>query len=132
MSISTMFAAAIVVALGSSPVVATQVIRAGDRVSQTNSETAEGALADATLLGREVVRTVYAGQEVNFDNTRAPRLVTRNQTVTVKYISGALEITTTGRAMGEASLNEPVTVLNPQSRQLVHGIVQENGWVLAQ
>lgn len=132
MSISTIFAAAIVAALGSSPVVATQVIRAGDRVSQTNSETAEGALADATLLGREVVRTVYAGQEVSFDNTRAPRLVTRNQTVTVKYISGALEITTTGRAMGEASLNEPVTVLNPQSRQLVHGIVQENGWVLAQ
>lgn len=132
MSISTIFVAAIVAALGSSPVVATQVIRAGDRVSQTNSETADGALADATLLGREVVRTVYAGQQVSFDNTRAPRLVTRNQTVTVKYISGALEITTTGRAMGEASLNEPVTVLNPQSRQLMHGIVQENGWVLAQ
>ncbi len=132
MSVSTMCAAAVFAALGSSPVVATKVIRAGDTVSPSNSETVEGASIDAELFGREVVRTVYAGQEVSFENTRAPRLVTRNQTVTIKYISGALEITTTGRAMGEAALNEAVTVLNPQSRQLVHGVVQENGWVLAQ
>jgi len=33
--------------------------------------------------------------------------------------------------MGEAALNEPVTVLNLQSRQLVQGIVQADGWVLA-
>ena len=58
-------------------------------------------------------------------------LVKRNQIVTIKYVSGPLEITTIGRAMGEAGANEAVTVLNQDSRQLVQGIVQEEGWVLA-
>jgi flagella basal body P-ring formation protein FlgA len=79
-----------------------------------------------------VKRTVYAGQPITLDNTRPVRLVTRNQVVTIKYISGPLEISTTGRAMGEAAANETVSVLNLQSRQLVQGIVQADGWVLAQ
>ena len=87
---------------------------------------------DSPVIGREVRRTVYAGQEVRLDNTQAPRLVSRNQLVTVKYISGGLEITTTGRAMGEAAANESVTVLNLESRKLVNGVVQQDGWVLAQ
>ena len=118
---------------GASTLVAADVIRAGDRVSEANTS-AEGGLSaeEADLFGREVKRTVYAGQPITQDNTRAPRLVKRNQIVTVKYISGALEISTTGRAMGEAGLHEPVAVLNLQSRQMVNGIVQENGWVLAQ
>tara|TARA_R110000787_G_scaffold26798_1_gene74755 strand:- start:8019 stop:8426 length:408 start_codon:yes stop_codon:yes gene_type:complete len=117
-----------------SSLVAAEVIRAGDRVSAANAVTDAGSAADAeeTLLGREVRRTIYAGQSITTDNTRPPMLVKRNQVVTLKYISGALEITTTGRALGEAGLSETVSVLNPDSRQLVQGIVQEGGWVLAQ
>jgi flagellar basal body P-ring formation protein FlgA len=93
-----------------------------------------GSAADTgePLVGREVRRTIYAGQSITADNTRPPMLVKRNQVVTLKYIKGALEITTTGRALGEAGLSETVSVLNPDSRQLVQGIVQEGGWVLAQ
>jgi flagella basal body P-ring formation protein FlgA len=110
------------------------VIRAGDLVTPANASAEDLAAAsdDPELIGREAKRTIYAGQPVTLDNTRPARLVTRNQIVTVKYIKGGLEISTTGRAMGEASLNEPVTVLNLQSRQMVQGIVQESGWVLAQ
>ena len=117
-----------------SSLVAAEVIRAGDRVSAANAVTDAGAAADAdeSLLGREVRRTIYAGQSITTDNTRPPMLVKRNQIVTLKYINGALEITTTGRALGEAGLSESVSVLNPDSRQLVQGVVQEGGWVLAQ
>ena len=117
-----------------SSLVAAEVIRAGDRISAANAVTDSGTAADAdeSLLGREVRRTIYAGQSITTDNTRAPMLVKRNQIVTLKYINGALEITTTGRALGEAGLSESVSVLNPDSRQLVQGIVQEGGWVLAQ
>ena len=117
-----------------SSLVAAEVIRAGDRVSAANAVTDAGTPADAdeSLLGREVRRTIYAGQSITTDNTRPPMLVKRNQIVTLKYINGALEITTTGRALGEAGLSESVSVLNPDSRQLVQGIVQEGGWVLAQ
>jgi flagella basal body P-ring formation protein FlgA len=119
---------------GASSLVAADVIRAGDPVTVANAELPEGeepSLYDL-FAGREVKRTVYAGQPITLDNTRPVRLITRNQVVTIKYISGPLEISTTGRAMGEAAVNETVSVLNLQSRQLVQGIVQADGWVLAQ
>jgi len=125
---------AIATVTDASSLVAAEVIRAGDRVSAANAVTDAGTAADAeeSLLGREVRRTIYAGQSITTDNTRPPMLVKRNQIVTLKYINGALEITTTGRALGEAGLSETVSVLNPDSRQMVQGIVQEGGWVLAQ
>ncbi len=125
---------AVVVLTDASSLIAGQVIRAGDPVTVTNAELADGAGPDAydTFAGREVKRTVYAGQAITFENTRPARLVKRNQIVTIKYISGPLEISTTGRAMGEAAKNETVSVLNLQSRQMVQGIVQADGWVLAQ
>ena len=117
----------------SSSLVAAEVIRAGDPVTSANAVTEEGeSAAGDPLIGRQVRRTVYAGKPITFDNTRAPVLVKRNQIVSIRYIKGALEITATGRALGEAGANEPVTVLNQQSKQMVQGIVQENGWVLAQ
>lgn len=134
---STLFAlsfSALLALTDASYLVASEVIRAGDLVTPVNATAepdAEAGMEDP-IIGREARRTIYAGQPVTMDNTRPARLVTRNQIVTVKYIQGGLEITTTGRAMGEASLNEQVAVLNLQSRQMVQGIVQENGWVLAQ
>ncbi|MCA8901818.1 MAG: flagellar basal body P-ring formation protein FlgA [Hyphomonas sp.] len=118
----------------SSALVASEVIRAGDMVTPANVTTTEGdsiGMAEP-LIGREVRRTVYVGQSVTEQNTRAPMLVKRNQIVSLKFIRGPLEITTTGRAMGEAGLGEPVTVMNQQSKQLVQGTVQADGWVLAQ
>ncbi|MEQ9505270.1 MAG: flagellar basal body P-ring formation chaperone FlgA [Hyphomonas sp.] len=125
---------AIAVLTDASSLVAAEVIRAGDPVTVTNAELAEGAGADAydLLAGREVRRTVYVGQPITLENTQPARLVTRNQIVTIKYVSGPLEISTTGRAMGDAAKNETVSVLNLQSRQMVQGIVQADGWVLAQ
>lgn len=119
---------------GNSSLVATDVIRAGDPVTASNVQTDEGEAipANSPLIGREVRRTVYAGQEVTYDDTRPIRLVRRNQTVMLKFVTGGLEITTTGRAMGEAAMDEPVAVLNLNSRKIVNGIVQKDGWVLVQ
>ncbi|MDP1556592.1 MAG: flagellar basal body P-ring formation chaperone FlgA [Hyphomonas sp.] len=124
----------VLVVLGdASSLVAAEVIRAGDSVTVSNAELADGADPGAYSLfaGREVKRTVYAGQPITMENTRPVRLVTRNQIVTIKYVSGPLEISTTGRAMSEGAINETVSVLNLQSRQMVQGIVQADGWVLA-
>ncbi|HAO35963.1 MULTISPECIES: flagellar basal body P-ring formation chaperone FlgA [unclassified Hyphomonas] len=120
--------------LGGSSLVVKEVIRAGDTVTAANISTETGALVDTDnpLLGREVRRTVYVGQELSMDDTRPARLVRRNQLVTVKFVSGALEITTTGRAMGEATEDEAVAILNLNSKKIVNGIVQKDGWVLVQ
>jgi flagella basal body P-ring formation protein FlgA len=118
---------------GSSSLVAAEVIRAGDPVTVYNATTEDGESASGDpLIGREVLRTVYIGKSISFENTRAPVLVRRNQVVSVRYIKGGLEITASGRALGDAGINDPVTVLNLQSKQMVQGVVQESGWVLAQ
>ena len=120
--------------MGASSLVAKEVIRAGDTVTAANISTEAGDMVDADnpLIGREVRRTVYVGQELTLDDTRPARLVRRNQLVTVKFVSGALEITTTGRAMGEATAGETISILNLSSKKIVSGEVQSEGWVLVQ
>ena len=110
---------------------ANQVLRAGSVITQDNTSPPDDVWQDqhAELLGREVSRTIYAGQPIAQKDTRSPRLVKRNQLVTLKYMKGPLEITLTGRALGEAGVNESVPVLNLESRQTVEGIVQAGGWI---
>ncbi|MEP6274423.1 MAG: flagella basal body P-ring formation protein FlgA, partial [Hyphomonas sp.] len=64
---------------GASSLVAKEVIRAGDTVTAANASTESGAIVDADnpLIGREVRRTVYVGQELSMDDTRPPRLIRR-------------------------------------------------------
>ncbi|MGB3625016.1 MAG: flagellar basal body P-ring formation chaperone FlgA [Henriciella sp.] len=131
--VSSLVSGLVLALAGTQAVVATDVIRAGDIVLPEMVAAEDGGvIADSPVLGREVRRTVYVGQTISMKDTQAPRLVTRNQLVTVKYIRGGLEITTTGRAMGEGAENDSVTVLNLKSRKMVNGTVQAEGWVLAQ
>ena len=125
---------AVAVLADASSLVAAEVIPAGNGVTVANAELRDGDGPELYDLyaGREVRRTVYAGQPITFENTRSARLVTRNQVVMIKFISGPLEISTSGRAMGDAALNETVSVLNLQSRQMVQGVVKADGWVLVQ
>ena len=133
MSLICALAGGLMLAFADAGVVATDVIRSGNIVTPDMLTTEEGdPVFDSPVIGRDVRRTVYAGQEVSLSNTQAPRLVTRNQIVTVKYIRGGLEITTSARAMEEGGLDDLVTVLNLQSRKLVTGVIQQGGWVLAQ
>lgn len=112
-------------------VTANDVMRSGEIITHENTSPPDDVwqAEHSALLGREVRRTVYAGQTIGVKDTRAPRLVKRNQLVTVKYMAGPLEISLTGRALGEAGENESVSVLNLESRQVVEGIVQAGGWI---
>ncbi|MEM7460020.1 MAG: flagellar basal body P-ring formation chaperone FlgA [Pseudomonadota bacterium] len=113
---------------------ANDVMRRGEIITIDNTSPPDDVWQQehADLLGREVSRTVYAGQTILAKDTRPMRLVKRNQLVTLKYVRGPLEITLTGRALGEAAQNEAVTVLNLESRQVVEGIVQAGGWIWVQ
>ncbi|MEL6826512.1 MAG: flagellar basal body P-ring formation chaperone FlgA [Pseudomonadota bacterium] len=113
---------------------ANDVMRSGDIITIDNTSPPDDVWQQehADLLGREVRRTVYAGQSIRPQDTRSARLVKRNQLVTLKYMKGPLEISLTGRALGEAGENESVTVLNLESRQVVEGTVQAGGWIWVQ
>ena len=113
---------------------ANDVMRSGEIITQFNTSPPDDVWQQehTDLLGREVRKTIYAGQPIREQDTRAARLVKRNQLVTLKYMKGPLEISLNGRALGEAAENESVTVLNLESRQIVEGIVQSGGWIWVQ
>ena len=129
-----MSAAIFATPLPNSALIANEVIRAGDTITLENTSPESGELSgeDEALIGQQVRRTVYIGKAVTRSNTRAPFVVKRNQSVTVKYLHGALEITMSGRAMENASVGENVSIMNSSSRELINGIVTEEGWVRAQ
>ena len=113
---------------------ANDVMRSGEIITVDNTSPPDDVWQQehADLLGREVRRTVYAGQSIRPQDTRSARLVKRNQLVTLKYMKGPLEISLTGRALGAAGENESVTVLNLESRQVVEGTALAGGWIWVQ
>lgn len=92
------------------------------------SANAPAALED--LVGMQLRRALREGVVVRAADVGAPELVARNAEVTVIYRSGALTLTTRGQALNAASLNQPVSVLNPMSRKVLHGVAAADGTVI--
>ena len=58
-----------------------------------------------------------------------PTVVTRNALVTVMLKVGAMTLTVKGQALSTASAGEPVDVLNPLTKKILHGIARADGAV---
>ncbi|MEM1391342.1 MAG: flagellar basal body P-ring formation chaperone FlgA [Pseudomonadota bacterium] len=132
---SLLFAiSALFVAQASAQPVAVELVRAGEAFTERNIKISDGGdpSSKALLLGMAAKRTIYPGQAITPGNIKPADIIRRNQIVTVKYIREGLEITTTARAMDSAGAQASVSVLNLQSKQIVSGIVQNEGWVLVQ
>jgi len=82
------------------------------------------------LIGKTVRRPMRAGTTLRAIDVVLPKLVARNQAVTLYFRSGALFLTAKGRALDDATLNEPVNVLNLGSKKIIRGIAVSGGTVL--
>jgi flagellar basal body P-ring formation protein FlgA len=112
--------------------IARTTIKAGEALTASNVDAASDDLPAERWHGKEVRRTVYAGQSIDVADLRAPRLVFRNRAADVRYISDGLEISLTGRVMNDASVGEVVEIMNLQSKKIIQGVVMEEGWILVQ
>ncbi|MCP1336829.1 flagellar basal body P-ring formation chaperone FlgA [Futiania mangrovi] len=97
--------------------VATRVLAAGEVLTPADVAGPD-ALVDR-LVGLEVKRTIYAGQPVHPADLGPPTLVERNAIVEVRYIAGALQIRTEGRALDSGGAGDLVRVMNLSSRATV-------------
>ena len=89
-----------------------------------------GALQDPdAAYGLETKVAIYAGRPVRPEDLGPPTLVQRNQTVTLVYASGALAISTEGRALARGSEGDTVRVINLASRTTVSGRIGPDGAV---
>lgn len=89
-----------------------------------------GVVSIDNIIGQQLQRQTRAGVIIRPADISAPELISRNDTVTVIYRQGPLTLTTRGQALNAASLSEPVSVLNPMTRKVMHGTAIENGTVM--
>lgn len=83
----------------------------------------------AQYLGMSVVRTISSGAVVRPNDVAEPVQVRRNSQVKMIYRLGRMEITATGRALGQGRMGDIISVMNLDSRKRVEGRVTGMGTV---
>jgi flagellar basal body P-ring formation protein FlgA len=81
------------------------------------------------LVGRQLRRQSRAGVMLRASDVVDPQVIQRNALVTVYLRSGPMTLTVKGQALNNASVGQPVQVLNPVSKKILHGTAMANGGV---
>ena len=90
-----------------------------------------GVIVDrGQLVGKVAVRDLIAGQPLRQSDVKAPRLISRGQSVTITSKAGGLTVTMKGKALGNAKAGDRVWVQNESSNKRVEGEVTPEGEVL--
>ncbi|MHB1102747.1 MAG: flagellar basal body P-ring formation chaperone FlgA [Devosia sp.] len=81
------------------------------------------------LVGKQLQRQSRSGLMLKASDVTDPQVVQRNSMVTVYFRSGPMTLTVKGQALNNASVGQPVQVLNPVSKKILHGVAMANGSV---
>ena len=79
----------------------------------------------------EARRMLRAGEAFRSDDVRRPIVVIKGETVTMLFNAPGVELTATGRAMGEGGVGDTVMVQNPASFRTINGVISAPGTVVA-
>lgn len=88
-----------------------------------------GLVALEDLVGMQLQRQTREGVMVRPADIAPPQIIERNASVTLVYQQGALTLTSTGKALNAASLNQPVSVLNTMTNRVLQGVATQAGTV---
>lgn len=117
------------------PVLARPVER-GDILSESDfveearpAAQAAAALAPAAVAGMEAKRRLAPGAIVRAHDVMTARLVRRGEPVTLRVKSGALTITTQGRALSDGRRGDLVRVVTSGTSRTLDGVVDGAGAV---
>jgi len=81
------------------------------------------------LVGKALQRQSRAGMVLKVSDVSDPQVIARNDIVTVYLHAGPMTLTIKGTALNNASLGQPVSVLNAVSKKMVHGTARADGAV---
>lgn len=112
----------------------TEVLKASDVIVERRPKAEVGsdpAVRDRAV-GMQMRRPMRAGRPLRVADLVKPDLVQRDQAVTVIYQAAGLYLTTRGKALDNGTEGDVVSVLNPQSRRTVTGVVSGRGQVTIQ
>src|SRR5579871_584028 len=112
----------------------TDILRASDIVVERRPKADVGgdpAVRDSAI-GMQMRHSMRAGQPVRVADLSKPDLVQRDQNVTLIYQTAGIYLTTSGKALDSGAEGDVVSVLNPQSKRTVSGVVTGRGQVSIQ
>ena len=106
------------------------IVTAGDfTIADRPVGEGRGALAPEAAAGKEAVRPLQAGLPVRQVDLIKPQLVRRGEPVTIAVRSGALSITTQGKALASGARGDNVRVVSLATNRTLDGIVDAPGIV---
>ena len=96
------------------------------------AEVGNDAASRDHALGMQMRRPMRAGQPLRTADLTKPDLVQRDQSVTLIYQTAGLYITSRAKALDSGTEGDVISVLNPQSKRTVTGVVTGRGQVTIQ
>ena len=136
-------AATLILALALAPLAAAADVVVASRTlrSQTILQPGDLTLADGTVagalsdldaaLGMEARVVLYAGRPIRPEDIGPAALIDRNQTITILFRRGSLNITVEGRSLGRGTVGDRIKVMNLASHTTLSGTIGADGLVRA-
>lgn len=81
------------------------------------------------LVGKALNRQTRAGMVLKPADVSEPKLVGRNELITIYFRTGGLTLTARGKALGDGGKGQVVPVLNTASNKIVQGVIVASGTV---
>lgn len=88
-----------------------------------------GIAEPTEIIGLEARVNLYPNRPILSADLGAPRVVDRNEVVTLIYVQGGLNIEVAGRALEPGGIGDALKVMNLGSRRAVHGTVIAPGLI---
>lgn len=114
-------------------VVATHTLRVGDIISIDDLAMSNGTPVPnneaASILGKELKRTVYANQRLSARDFGARTMIERNANIIVEFRKGPLLITTEGRALEAGARGNVIRVMNTSSKIVFSAVIVDDNKV---
>jgi flagella basal body P-ring formation protein FlgA len=79
--------------------------------------------SDQDILGKRITKSLLSGTVLRTDIVEFPPLVKRGDIVTVKAVSGALQVTTLGKAKNNGRHGERIKIVNIDTQKELYGYV---------
>jgi flagellar basal body P-ring formation protein FlgA len=112
------------------PVERGEVLQASDLTVLREPSGAEGIITDtAAVVGFAAIHALRPGQPLRAADLIKPKIVRRDETVTLTYEVPGLMLTLRGKAQQDGALGDTISVLNPQTKRVVEGVVTGPGRV---
>lgn len=84
------------------------------------------------IYGQTLTKNLRSGSFLKDVDIETPKIIKKNQLVTLIYKKSGLSLKTQGKAIDDGGLNESIAIMNIHSKRIVHGIVKSPGVVVIQ